>query len=228
MSRAILGLLVVAAMMGSLSARAQLASTDHGAAAVDSNGLMWANTVGTNLSWSPTGEMGSAQAWITNLNAVNYGGFNDWTLATGNGAVGANTLTNQLGQLFNSDCGNVVGTSTVLNNAGKNCTALSAVNTVIGTPSIFFSASGDPALSNPFETFFWTYQTPNSSQVPWTNDSQFGTGMGLPIVGLGDALAVRAAPEIDPSSAASGLALLLGTLAVLRGRRTAKPSGAVT
>ena len=119
MSRAIVGMLVVAAMMGSLSARAQLASTDHGAAATDVNGLMWANTVGTNLSWSPTGDAGSAQAWITNLNATNYGGFNDWTLASGNGAVGANTMTNQLGELFYSDCGNAVGSASVLSKAGK-------------------------------------------------------------------------------------------------------------
>jgi len=27
-------------------------------------------------------------------------GNNDWTLATGNGSVGANTMTNQLGELF--------------------------------------------------------------------------------------------------------------------------------
>jgi hypothetical protein len=34
------------------------------------------------------------------------------------------------------------------------------------------------------------------------------------------------APEIDPTSAASGLTLLLGTLVVLRGRRSVKPDNA--
>ncbi len=34
------------------------------------------------------------------------------------------------------------------------------------------------------------------------------------------------APEIDPASAASGLTLLLGTLVVLRGRRSVKPDNA--
>lgn len=39
-------------------------------------------------------------------------------------------------------------------------------------------------------------------------------------------LVVNAAPEIDPTSAASGLTLLLGGLMVLRGRRSAKPVSA--
>jgi hypothetical protein len=212
-------LLAAVAMVGSISAHAQLKSADHGAAVTDSNGLMWANTVGTLLSWSPTGEAGSAQAWVAGLNASDYGGFNDWTLATGDGSVAANTKTNQLGELFYTDCGNSVGTPTVLTNPGKNCKALSAVKSLIDTPSIFFSASPDPALNTPFDSFFWAYQTASSVQVPWTNDTVFSGG-GLPVVGLGDALAVRAAPEIDPSSMATGLALLFGCLAVLRGRRT--------
>ena len=222
MNKALLVLLAVAAMVRSMNAHAQLKTADHGSAVTDSNGLMWANTVGTLLSWSPTGEAGSAQAWVAGLNASDYGGFNDWTLATGDGSVGANTTTNQLGELFYADCGNSVGAASVLNNAGRNCTALSSLNSLIDTPSIFFSASVDPSLSNPFERSFWAYQTPSSVQVPWTNDTAF-----IGLVGLGDALAVRAAPEIDPSSAASGLALLFGSLAVLRGRRTATATAAV-
>src|SRR5258708_18655251 len=62
MNRRILGLLAVAAMGCSLSANAQLTSADNGAAATDTHGLMWANTVGTNLTWSSTGAAGSAQA----------------------------------------------------------------------------------------------------------------------------------------------------------------------
>ena len=220
MNKALQVLLAVAAMVVSINAHAQLKSADHGAAVTDSNGLMWANTVGTFLSWSPTGGPGSAQAWVAGLNAGDYGGFNDWTLATGDGSVGANKTTNQLGELFYRDCGNSVGTASVLNKAGKNCRALSTLNSVIDTPSIFFSASADPAL-NSIRQFFWAYQTPSSVQVPWTNDTVFSGG-GLPVVGLGDALAVRAAPEIDPLLAASGLALLFGCLAVLRGRRTTR------
>jgi hypothetical protein len=223
MNRTILAFLAVAAMAASLGAHAQLTSVDHGAAAIDGNGLMWANTVGTNLSWSPTGAAGSAQAWVGGLNASDYGGYNNWTLATGNGSVAANRTTNQLGELFYSDCGNSPGTSSVLNNAGKNCTALSAVNNVINSNTngvtnggIFFSSSlYGTNCCDPINTYWWAYLTPNSNQQPWNADTQFGF-----IVGLGDAVAVRAAPEIDPASAASGLTLLLGALAVLRGRRT--------
>src|SRR5258708_28099097 len=74
MNRRILGLLAVAAMGCSLSANAQLTSADNGAAATDTHGLMWANTVGTNLTWSSTGAAGNAQAWVAGLNASDDGG----------------------------------------------------------------------------------------------------------------------------------------------------------
>ena len=106
MNKALQVLLAVAAMVVSLNANAQLKSADHGSAVTDSNGLVGANTVGTSLSWSPTGDSGSAQAWVAGLNASDYGGFNDWTLATGDGSVAANKTTNQLGELFYTDCGN--------------------------------------------------------------------------------------------------------------------------
>ena len=144
MNKALLMFLAVSATVCSGNARAQLKSADHGAAVTDTSGLMWANMVGTNLSWSATGGAGSAQAWVAGLNASDYGGFNDWSLATGDGNVAANTSTNQLGQLFYRDCGNVVGTASVLNNAGKNCTALSNLNSLLGTPSIIFSGFSRP------------------------------------------------------------------------------------
>jgi len=215
MNRTIPVLLAVAAMVGSLSAHAQLKSKDHGAVVTDGNGLMWANTLGTDLSWSATGDAGSAQAWVAGLNAGDYGGHNDWTLASGDGNVAANTSSNQLGELFYTDCGNSIGTSTVLKKPGKNCAALSALGSVIGSPQIIFSGSEYLPLAG--QGYWWVYTTPNSSQQPWNNDTNFN-GM----VGTGDALAVRAAPEIDPASAASGVALLLGSLAVLRGQRTTK------
>jgi hypothetical protein len=218
MNKRIVGLLAVAAMAGSFNAHAQLVSADHGAVAIDGNGLMWANTVGLNLAWSSAGGPGSAQAWAASLNANDYGGYKDWTLATGDGNAGVNKTTDQLGELFYKDCGNSNGKSTVLNKAGKNCTALSTLNSVISAPTIIFASSVDSALNkSSSDFFFWAYQTPSSAQVPWTNDTQFNGA-----VGLGDALAVRKAteaPEIDPASAASGLTLLLGAMAVLRGRR---------
>jgi hypothetical protein len=210
-----------AAMLASLSAHAQLTSADNGAAAIDRNGLMWANTVGTNLSWSATGAAGSAQAWVASLNTRRYGGYNDWTLASGNGSAGANKTTNQLGELFYSDCGNSLGTTSVLNNPGRKCTALSAVNSVISTPSIFFSNSlYGTKCCNIYDTYWWAYLTPTSTQQAWNFDTNFG-----PVVGLGDALAVRSVPEIDPTSIGSGLALLVGSLAVLRGRSIVRHVG---
>jgi hypothetical protein len=220
MNRTILRL-GAAAMLASMSAHAQLTSADNGAAAIDGHGLMWANTVGTNLSWSATGAAGSAQAWVANLNTSDYGGYHDWTLATGNGSAGANTTTNKLGELFYTDCGNSVGTSSVFNHPQRKCTALSAVNSVISAPTLFFSGSlYGTACCNIYNTYWWVYQTSSSNQQPWNFDTNFG-----PLVGIGDALAVRTTPEIDPTSVGSGLSFLLGSLAVLRGRRTVNNIG---
>lgn len=217
MNRQIRGWVTVVAMVVSLSAHAQLTSADNGAAATDGHGLMWANTVGIDLGWSTSGVFtNTAQAWVAGLNASDYGGYKDWTLATGDGSIGANRTTNQLGELFYTDCGNSVGHSTVLNNAGKKCSALSTLNSAISTPSLIFSSTAAPAFQSGGDTAFWAFGTANSSQVPWTNDTVFRGK-----VGVGDALAVRATPEIDPASAASGVTLLLGGMAVLRGRRKA-------
>jgi hypothetical protein len=221
MNRQILGLLAVAAMMASLSAHAQLKSVDHGAAAIDRNGLMWANAVGINLGWSASPVYtDTAQSWIAGLNASDYDGHNDWMLPTADGGV-ANTTTNQLGELFYADCGNSVGTATRLNIPGKKCTALSAVSSAINTGTngapgdVNFSSGTSLGLVQCCGYWSWSiYRTTNSSEGYWDADAN-NNG----IVGRGDALAVRAAPEIDPASAASGLTLLLGAVAVMRGRR---------
>jgi hypothetical protein len=222
MNRRILGLLAVAAMVASLSAHAQLRSVDNGAAAIDGNGLMWANTIGIDLGWSPlTVYTDTAQAWVASLNASDYGGYNNWTLATGDGSVAANTTTNQLGELFYTDCGNSVGTATSLNNPGKRCTALSALSSAINIGTM--GAPGDINISSSTSLgivpccgyYSWSvYSTTNNSEKYWDSDS---SNNGL--VGRGDALAVRETPEIDLASATSGLTLLLGGLAVLRGKR---------
>jgi hypothetical protein len=230
------GLFVIGALCASLSAHAQLTSADGGAAVTDGNGLMWANTVGVDLSWSgypnpqsgTNGAPGSAQAWIAGLNASDYGGYNDWTLATGVGSTSANTTTNQLGELFGSDCGNSAGGSSSLMNSGKNCSAFSALNTALRSDMIFLSSSAYAGNSPSATEFngnfdFWVYQNWNSSSSLWTDDDYFNQGMTA-LTGQGDALAVREvspAPEIDPSAVASGLALLFGAMAVARGRSRA-------
>jgi hypothetical protein len=44
----------------------------------------------------------------------------------------------------------------------------------------------------------------------------------MSVCGVASASVVASAPEIDPASAMSGLTLLLGGLAVIRGRRAGK------
>ena len=220
MNSKITGLMAVGAMMVSLSAHAQATSS----VVTDSNGLMWANTLGINLGWSQSPIYSdTAQAWVTGLNASKYGGYDDWSLATGDGSVAPNTTTNQLGELFYTDCGNTAGGFTALNHTGKNCTALSAVQAAINTAAtlnamtvdIFVSATPYHPLDEQFgQQGFWAYQIDNSSERVTTTDTSING-----IVGRGDALAVRSAPEIDAASAGSGLTVLVGTLVVMNGRR---------
>lgn len=218
-------MLAALALVGPPSAYAQLTSVDQGAAATDAEGLMWANTVGTDLTWSSTGAAGSAQSWVATLNSTDYGGYDNWTLATGYGGAAANSTSNQLGDLFYTDCGNAPGLASVLNQPGKNCTALSAVSIALGSTTngvfpgaLFFSGSAytGPGSTSTFAGYWWVFDSTQSGQETWNDDSQFGM-----TVGRGDALAVREAPEIDPASTGSGIALLLGGLAILRGRRAA-------
>jgi hypothetical protein len=70
------------------------------------------------VDWSSSAALGSAQAWVARLNASNYGGYNDWTLPTGDGAYTTNhgnqagwglstdPVKNQLGWLFFNELGN--------------------------------------------------------------------------------------------------------------------------
>jgi hypothetical protein len=224
MNRRILGLVAVAAMATSLSANAQLISS----VVTDGNGLMWANTVGINLGWSQSPIYpDTAQGWVAGLNAGDYGGYDDWTLATGDGSFAPNTTTNQLGELFYTDCGNSVGRFTSLNNPGKSCSALSSLQGAItaddfnktGMPlDIIVSATPYHPLDEQFgQQGFWAYQMDISSQRVTTTDTVIDG-----VVGRGDALAVRQVnhvPEIDPASTTSALTLLLGCMAVVRGRR---------
>jgi hypothetical protein len=215
-----LGLL---AMVVSLTAHAQLKSVDHGAAAIDSNGLEWANTVGINLGWSASPiHPDTAQTWIAALNASDYDGHNDWTLPTADFSA-PNTTTNQLGELFYTDCGNTPDTQTSLSTPGKKSCgrALPAVSNAIDIGTNGFQ--GDVNFSSgmslglvPGEGYWsWSiYRASDSTEGYWDSDTN-----NAGIVGAGDTLAVREAPEIDPVSAAGGFTLLLGFMLVLRGRR---------
>jgi hypothetical protein len=211
-------------VLASITAHAQFVSS----VVTDSDGLMWANTVGIGRFWDPSSSPGSAQAWVAGLNSSDYGGFDDWALATGDGNVTPNTMTNQLGELFYTDCGNSVGSFTSLSSPGKNCSALTTVQAVIDTAAnasfggpfdLFLSATPDHSLDELLgggQLGFWGYTIDTSTQRSLTNDTVFHGS-----VDQGDALAVRAvtqAPEIDPTSLASALTLLAGCVAVMRGR----------
>lgn len=225
MNRFLHGLWAAAAMTVSLSAHAQLTSVDGGAAAVDGKGLMWANTLGAEnsesgpLFWSASAAAGSAQAWVAGLDASDYGGYSDWTLASGNGSVGANTTTNQISELFNVDCGNASGSATQFGNAGKSCSALSSVvnakpmSDIFGS-SLFLTSTAIPC-SDPSHCFY-AYDTSSSSSRFWTGDTNYSSYSGE-----GYALAVRkvSAPEVDPKAAIAAFALLFGSLTVIRGRK---------
>jgi hypothetical protein len=230
MTRTNLGLW--AALLFSLSAHAQLSSVDGGLVVEDSNGLMYANTIGTNLSWLPgTGPETTAQ-WVAGLNAEDYGGYNDWTVATADGNDAPNTTTNQLGELFQSDCGNAAGGPISLSNAGKGCTSFTSLVSALQTSpyfgkgdQLFFSSSNYyGTCCNIYTTYWWAYGiTPAYSfQAGWDYDTAFEGGLER-----ADAIAVRGAPEIDVASAAGALALLIGSLVLFADRRRLEKSGGI-
>lgn len=215
---------LVAALLVCASAQAQLVSVDNGAAAVDSNGLMWANTVGIELGWSASPIYpNTAQSWIASLNASDYDGHNDWMLPTAYSGL-ANTTTNQLGELFYTDCGNSPGSASVLTNPGKNCTALSAVSNAINTGTnglpgdMDFSSGTSLGLVDNLGYWSWTiYRAFDGTEGYWDGDTS-NNG----VVGRADTLAVREvtrAPEIDPASTGTGLTLLLGGMMIVTSRR---------
>jgi hypothetical protein len=72
---------------------------------------------------------------VASLNISNYGGFNDWTLATGDIDDVANAATNQLAEFFDVGCGNSPGGMTSFSLPGHDCTALGSVinATLLGT-----------------------------------------------------------------------------------------------
>lgn len=86
--------------------------------------VTWADVASpVYLTWSSAGDPGGAQAWVASLNTQGYGGFSDWTLATGDGkytsehvrvevGFGASTSkkANQLAYLFINELGNAPGT----------------------------------------------------------------------------------------------------------------------
>jgi hypothetical protein len=211
-------------VLASITAHAQFTSS----VITDSSGLMWANTLGVRLGESVDGspQPNTAQAWVASLNAEDYGGYSDWTLPTADIFVSptGNSTTNQLGQLFFNDCSSSGGP--VLN-----CGPFTALQvaldaqqtqpspvTEILSSTIFPSPPLLSGIPDPIFSYGMFLMDRNEETVA-TNDTSFGASSGV-----GDAIAVRHvtpanAPEIDPRSLVSAMTLLLGSVAVMRGRR---------
>jgi hypothetical protein len=213
--------LAAVAMLASISARAQLVSVDGGLAVQDSHGLTFANTIRlANVEPGPAG----AFNWVTSLNEENYGGYSDWVLASANATYGPNSATNQLAQLFQVDCASA--------GACSSFTALTAAlqNSAWALEDSFMSSSlyagQAPGCGQP--TYIQCQQSKSYYlyTVPLTGSG--GTSGPIPFdtdPAITDAIAVREgplvnAPELNGSNAAAALTLLLGAIAVMRGRRT--------
>jgi hypothetical protein len=209
----------------SFESHAQLTSVDRGLALEDSSGLEFANTVGVNLEWDTNGAPYSIQGWIASLNAEDYGGYNNWTLAT----ESMTSNTGQLTQLLQSDCGGP--TSTTIQAKCSNFTALSAAlnstYTGLGSGAVFLSGTGTPN-AEPDLTFNEGINYANAAYIS-TADYGGGHTVSLPdtqIIGddvsIGDAIAVREAPELDTTTSITALTFLAGAALVLNGSRRAR------
>jgi hypothetical protein len=150
------GTIALALLSALIPAHAQLtAVTKNGGRMVSDATLnvTWADVASPiYLTWSATGDPGSAQAWVASLNAQAYGGFKDWTLPTGDGkftadhgsrndvGIGVSTskTANQLAYLFINELKN-----TPLSMATKfgPFTALSK-NQVYWSGTLFTGAAG--------------------------------------------------------------------------------------
>jgi hypothetical protein len=219
MNMKFLGLL--AALAISFNAHAQLTTVDNGLALEDKDGLMFANTVtgcGGGCSGTLGGPNGSGAAWVATLNAEDYGGYSNWTLATGNSTFAPNNTTNQLGQLLGVDCA-------TFSNCLPFTSMISNIAPQVGGGVITFGSSSVA----PYVPGCGEGAACGSTYYIYNLVTNPGFGKSGPGILTFDTepfyevtLAVRdvvAAPEINPASAASGLTLLLGGLAVLRGRR---------
>jgi hypothetical protein len=203
-----LGLLAVAAMVASFSARAQLTSVTL----EDNDGLMFANVVDTaeaGASGSLGGPSGQGQAWIAALNAQDYGGYNNWMMATGDSTYAPNNTTNQLGQLFGVDCANM-----------SNCSSFTALTNSINAYPYFQMMIGSSSLA-PY--------VPGCYGVGCGSTYYIYSLAGGPGIlafdvqpAVMDVIAVRdvvAAPELDVSTAWTALTLLIGGTLVLMAPR---------
>jgi hypothetical protein len=183
--KTLIGLFAVTVMMSSLSAHAALTSfTQDGDLMVSDSALnvTWADVASpTGLTWS------AAQAWALSLNAehagAGYGGYNNWTLPTGDGnfttascglGCGASTSTtlNQLGYLYINELGNTPGSQVTntspfatLSTSGIYWSSTERVSDP-GHAWLFYSAGGELYAPPETEMFSALAVRSNVSAVP--------------------------------------------------------------
>jgi hypothetical protein len=224
MSKKILPLIAIL-LVGSASAQIEIDASDYPIGTNISNAIP-----GVSLSFTTLSSPGERPSLGTSLSSVSYT---------------ASPLSVELGTMQNGDTYSVLGGYTggdtfqklILVQFAQPISAFSFVSlNDAGDPSVadLFNSSGIDianlvfggpcAVSNP--TGFCDYFNTGGS---YQSSTPISTMMIGSTSAAGYVLSIDAtrvsAPEIDPTSAASGLTLLLGGLLVLRGRRTtASPS----
>jgi hypothetical protein len=203
----------------------------------DNIGGVWVNNTGLGSDDLQTPGSTNIPGW-TNVpgfaNEFWVGASNDYNLsaAPGNGSQYFVDLTGQannkpyggLEQVIATSPGTTyvltfdLGASTEYNSSGLGAAALTAT---AGGASQLYTLS--PSAQNQWsaETLRFT-ATGSSTTIEFLADSAYSSEyVGLDNVSVQPAQSTSA-PEIDPASAASGLTLLLGAVAALRGRRAAR------
>jgi hypothetical protein len=218
MNRKFLGLLAAAALAISFNAHAQLTSVDNGLAVLDTDGLMFANIVQGNISG---GSPGNGAAWVATLNTEDYGGYNNWTFATGNATHAPNNTNNQLGQLLLVDCAVSCSAFTALTAAaasGENPATGMLIMSASDAPPPSFCAGESIMNCGGYSSYAYIYHSPESGTIgeSWFSDNSWNGSA------YGNGIAVRdvvAAPELNVSAAMNALTLLIGGALVLRSSR---------
>jgi hypothetical protein len=235
MNRKILGLsgiLSVAAFTASAAVSAQQVTYDFTGTITSSD--FGSITAGTTVTGTYTFNLGNADP---NLSSNNPGG-QLWNREVAGGtAYSSLNEPAQTGSVVSSSV--TVGTPTTTTFVNSGLSALGNESGVLSSAAFYLAAVTDYTSTS-------SYVTSNLSLIDVTDPFVGSTGLpvfGMNTVGTGEiefvsnftpgsssfnerqldysitSLSRASAPEINPASAASGLTLLLGALAVLRGRR---------
>lgn len=205
----------------------------------DNIGGVWVNNTGLGSDDLQTPGSTNIPSWSNVPGFANefwVGATNDYNLsaAPGNGSQYFVDLTGQannkpyggIEQVISTSPGTTyvlsfdLGASTQYNSSGLGQAALTA--SASGASQLY---TLNPSTQNQWaaETLRFT-ATGSTTTIEFLADSAYTSEYtGLDNVSV-QAVSSAPAPEIDPASSAGGLTLLLGAVAILRGRRTARPN----